>query len=143
MSEWTLWWIIAGFFLSLELLTRSAHLLILAMGAALAGVAALAGAPQPVQLAVAAVMGGGGVLGWHLRLLRRGPLDTECYNTTGLGELDVGEEVSVKGWAPDGTAQVAYRGGEWLARHHGPLLPRSGRHRILAVETTHLVLEPV
>ena len=143
MSESTLWWIIAGFFASLELLTRSAYLLILAGGAAVAAIAAMLGAPQTVQLALATALGGGGVLFWHKHLLKRGPLDTEGYNTTGLGDLDVGEEITVARWAPDGTAHVNYRGGEWLARHHGPLLPRSGRHRIRAVETTCLVLEPV
>lgn len=142
MSESTLWWIIAGFFVSLELLSRSAYLLLLAAGAVVAALLATAGAPQIVQLAFAAAIGGGGVFFWHRQLLKRGPLDTEGYNTTGLGDLDVGEEVSVKGWAPDGTAQVRYRGGEWLARHHGPHLPRSGPHRIRAVETTYLVLEP-
>lgn len=143
MSESTLWWIIAGFFVSLEMLTRSAYLLILATGAAIAALAAMVGAPQLLQLGLAALIGGGGVLFWHRQLLKRGPLDTEGYNTTGLGDLDVGEEVSVARWAPDGTAHVLYRGGEWLARHHGPHVPRSGRHRIRAVETTCLVLEPV
>lgn len=143
MSESTLWWIIAGFFVSLELLTGSFYLLTLALGAAAAAVAAMLGAAQVVQLLVATGVGGGLVLVLHRRLLKRGPLDTEGYNTTGLGDLDVGEEVSVRGWAPDGTAQVCYRGAEWLARHYGPHLPRSGKHRILAVETTCLVLEPV
>jgi membrane protein implicated in regulation of membrane protease activity len=143
MSESTLWWIIAGFFISLELLTRSAYLMILAAGAAVAAMAAMVDVPQTAQLLLAGLIGGGGVFLWHRQLLKRGPLDTEGYNTTGLGDLDVGEEVSVKGWAPDGTAQVCYRGGEWMARHYGPLLPRSGRHRILAVETTCLVLEPL
>ena len=143
MSESTLWWMIAGFFASLELLTRSAYLLILALGAGSAALAAMAGAPQLLQFALAALMGGGGVFAWHRQLLKRGALDTEGYNTTGLGDLDVGEEVSVTDWSPEGTAHVRYRGGEWLARHYGPQLPRSGRHRIRAVETTCLVLEPV
>ena len=143
MSESTLWWIIAGFFVSLELLSGSSYLLMLGLGAGAAAGAAMAGASQTVQLLLASGIGGGLVLIWHRQLLKRGALDTEGYNTTGLGDLDVGEEVSVKDWAPDGTAQVKYRDGEWMARHHGPLLPRSGKHRILAVETTCLVLEPI
>lgn len=143
MSESTLWWIIAGFFVSLELLSRSAYLLILASGATAAALAAMSGAPQLVQFALATVLGGGGIFWWHSKLLQRGPIETESYNTTGLGDLDVGEEVVVARWAPDGTAHVLYRDGEWLARHHGPHVPRSGRHRIRAVETTCLVLEPV
>lgn len=144
MSESTLWWMIAGFFASLELLSRSAYLMILALGAGSAALAAMFGAPQLFQFSLAAAIGGGGVFIWHRHLLKRGRLDIEeNYNTTGLGDLDVGEEVSVARWSPEGTAHVCYRGGEWLARHHGPHVPRSGRHRIRAVETTCLVLEPV
>lgn len=143
MSESTLWWIIAGFFVSLELLSGSFYLLMLAVGAAAAALSAMSGAAQSMQLLVATTVGGGSVLLWHRLLLRRGPIDTEGYTTTGLGHLDVGEEVSVAKWAPDGTTQVQYRGSEWLARHHGPHLPKSGPHRIRAIETSFLVLEPL
>lgn len=143
MSESTLWWIVAGFFISLELLSGSSYLFMLALGATAAAVSAMSGAAQTVQLLLAAVVGGGAVVLWHRQLLKRGPLDTEGYNTTGLGQLDVGEEVRVAKWSPDGTTQVQYRGSEWLARHHGPHVPKSGLHRIRAVETSYLVLEPL
>jgi membrane protein implicated in regulation of membrane protease activity len=143
MGESTLWWIVAAFFASLELLTGSLYLLILAAGAAGAALCAIAGLSQTSQFAVAAGVGGVGVLIWHRLLLRRGPLDTEGYTTTGLGHLDLGEEVSVQAWDPDGTAQVVYRGSAWMARHHGPSLPRTGPHRIRAIESCYLVLEPI
>lgn len=143
MSESTLWWIVAAFFVSLELLSGSLYLLILAFGAVGAALCALAGQSQDVQFIVAAVVGGGGVLAWHRQLLKRGPIDTEGYTTTGLGHLDVGEEVAVAGWEPDGTAQVLYRGSAWMARHHGPQLPQTGLHRIRAIESCYLVLEPI
>ena len=141
MSESTLWWIVAAFFGSLELLSGSLYLLILAFGAVGAALCALSGQSQNVQFIVAALVGGGGVLFWHRQLLKRGPIDTEGYTTTGLGHLDVGEEVSVAGWAPDGTAQVVYRGSAWMARHHGPHVPQTGPHRIRAIESCYLVLE--
>lgn len=143
MSESTLWWIIAAFLVSLELLSGSSYLLMLGLGAAAAAIGAMLGVGQTVQLLLATLVGGGAVFIWHRQLLKRGALDTEGYTTTGLGDLDVGEVISVTGWAPDGTAQVKYRDGEWMARHHGPHVPRAGRHRILAVETTCLVLEPI
>jgi membrane protein implicated in regulation of membrane protease activity len=143
MSESTLWWIITGFFVSLEMLSGSFYLFMLALGAAAAALCAMTGADQTMQLLVAAGVGGIAVMLWHRKLLKRGAIDTLGYNTTGLGELDVGEEVAVPAWAPDGTTHVRYRGSEWLARHHGPHLPRSGQHRILAVESTCLVLEPL
>jgi membrane protein implicated in regulation of membrane protease activity len=143
MSESTLWWIVAGFLVSLELLSGSLYLLILASGAGAAALCAMAGLSQDVQFLASAVIGGGGVFLWHRKLLRRGPIDTEGYTTTGLGALDVGEEVSVASWAPDGTAEVQYRGSAWLARHHGPQLPKNGPHRIRAIESCYLVLEPI
>jgi len=143
MSESTLWWLIAGFFVSLELLSGSSYLFMLALGAGAAAVSAMVGAVQTVQLTLAALVGGIALVLWHRQLLKRGPLDTEGYNTTGLGQLDVGEQVRVAKWSPDGTAQVEYRGSEWQARHHGPHRPKSGLHRIRAIETTHLVLEPL
>jgi len=143
MSDSTLWWIVAGFFVSLELLTGSFYLLMLALGAGAAAFAAMAGASQPNQLILAATMGGGAVYLWHRRLLQRGMLGVEDYTTTGLGSLDVGEHVSVAIWHPDGTAQVHYRGSEWQTRYHGAHVPSAGLHRIRAIESNYLVLERI
>jgi len=143
MSDSTLWWIVAGFFVSLELLTGSFYLLMLALGAGAAAVAAMAGVSQPNQLILAAVMGGGAVYLWHRRLLQRGMLGVEDYTTTGLGSLDVGEQVSVAKWHPDGTTHVHYRGSEWKARYHGAHVPSAGPHRIRAIESNYLVLERI
>jgi len=143
MGESTLWWIVAGFFVSLELLTGSFYLLMLALGASAAALAATLGVSQPGQLILAAVVGGGAVYGWHRRLLRRGAIGVEDYTTTGLGSLDVGERVSVTRWEADGTTHVHYRGSEWKARYHGAHVPAAGVHRIRAIESNHLVLERI
>lgn len=143
MSESTLWWIIAGFFVSLELLSGSFYLLMLALGAAGAGIGAVVGLDQTLQLVVAAALGGGSVYMWHRVLLRRGALDTEGHDTTGLGHLDVGERVTVQTWATDGTARVHYRGSDWIARFHGAHVPAAGLHRIRAIESNYLVLERI
>lgn len=141
MSESTLWWLVAGFFVSLELLTGSFYLLMLALGAASAAVAATLGAEHATQMAVAAMVGGGAVFLWHRKLLRRGMLAVDDYTTTGLGSLDLGEHVSVSSWHPDGTTRVHYRGCDWIARYHGAHVPASGPHRIRAIESDYLVLE--
>lgn len=143
MTESTLWWIVAGFFVSLELLTGSFYLLMLGLGAAAAAVAAWLGAAQATQLLLAAAVGGGSVYLWHRRLLQRGMLGVEDYTTTGLGSLDVGEQVNVSQWRPDGTTHVHYRGSEWMARYHGTHVPASGVHRIRAIESNYLVLERI
>ena len=72
---------------------------------------------------LAAVVGGGAVYLWHRRLLQRGMLGVEDYTSTGLGSLDVGEQVSVSQWGADGTTHVHYRGSEWKARYHGAHVP--------------------
>ncbi len=141
MTESMLWWMVAGFFLSLEVLSRSYHLLMLALGAAAAGFLAMLGAHQTVQMLVAAVVGGCAVYAWHFKLLKRGALALDDYIASGLGEQDVGEPVMVSMWHPDGTAKVHYRGSDWMARFHGAHVPTVGEHRILAVEPDCLVLE--
>lgn len=141
MSESTLWWIVAGFFVSLELLTGSFYLLMLAVGAASGAAVAMLGGDQATQMVTAALVGGGSVCLWHRKLLRRGMLPVDDYTSTGLGSLDVGEEVNVSTWHPDGTARVHYRGSDWMARYHGAHVPASGRHRIRAIESNYLVLE--
>jgi len=143
MGESTLWWIVAGFFVSLELLTGSFYLLMLALGAGAAAVAAMSGASQSHQLILAAVVGGGAVYLWHRRLLQRGMLGVEDYTTTGLGSLDVGEQVSVSPCGSNGPHQLHYRGSEWKARDHGAHVPKAGLHRIRAIESNYLVLEKV
>ncbi len=143
MQATTVWWVIAGFLFSMEMLSKSYHFLFLAAGAVAAAVGASFGLAQQDQLLLASGIGGGLVWWWQRRLMKRGVIEMDGYHTTGLGDLDVGEEVSVGEWEHDGTAHVKYRGSQWPARHHGPHVPRSGPHRILAVESTHLVLEPV
>ena len=143
MSDSTLWWIVAGFFVSLELLTGSFYLLMLALGASAAAVAAMGGLGQAHQLILAALVGGGAVYLWHRRLLQRGVLGSADYNASGLGSLDVGEQVTVSQWGTDGTTHVHYRGSEWKARYHGAHVPSAGLHRIRAIESNYLVLERV
>ena len=141
MSESTLWWIVAGFIVSLELLTGSFYLLMLAAGAATGAVVATLGGDQATQMVTAALVGGGAVYLWHRKLLRRGMLPVDDYISTGLGSLDVGEQVNVSTWHPDGTARVHYRGSAWMPRYHGAHVPASGPHRIRAIESNYLVLE--
>jgi len=65
MSEPTIWWLIAGVFVALELVTGTFYLLMLAVGMAAAALAAQAGAGIVLQLLVAALVGGGAVVVWY------------------------------------------------------------------------------
>jgi len=71
MADSTVWWLLAGAAVAVELMTGTFYLLMLAIGLAAAALAAHAGAGLPVQLVTAAVVGGGAVAGWHLQRGRR------------------------------------------------------------------------
>ena len=66
MADSTIWWLLTGSAVAVELLTGTFYLLMLAIGLAAAAVAAHLGLPQTGQLVVAAIVGGGAVVGWHL-----------------------------------------------------------------------------
>ena len=65
MTESTIWWLLAGGAVAVELMTGTFYLLLIALGLAAAALAAHAGTPLTVQMLVAAVVGGGTVVVWH------------------------------------------------------------------------------
>jgi membrane protein implicated in regulation of membrane protease activity len=99
------------------------------------------GSTQPIQLLVAAVVGGGATALWHWRRVSSaGPALPTAEDRD--VNLDIGERVNVPAWASDGTARVSYRGSTWAARLQpgAPAVP--GEHVVAAVEGNWLVLAP-
>lgn len=143
MSESTLWWIVTGFFVSLELLSGSAYLLMLALGAAAAALTALFGLPQPAQLVTATLVGGFAVLIWHLHLLKRGALVTAVDGAFAMQDVEIGSQVIVDHWEADGTCKVTHKGRPCIGRHFGPELPANGLHRIKKLDGAYLILEQI
>ena len=139
MAETTIWWLLAGTAVAVELLTGTFYLLMLATGLAAAALAAHAGLSAPSQSVVAAVVGGGAVVGWHL-LRRRRPPDLPAAANRDVN-LDIGETVQVTRWQPDGTTQVKYRGALWTALPAPGAIPVAGAHRIREVVGSRLVIE--
>jgi membrane protein implicated in regulation of membrane protease activity len=119
--------------------TGTFYLLMLAIGLAAAAVAAHAGGTLPVQLVVAAVVGGGAVAGWHARRQGR-PREPQAGANPNVN-LDVGETVHVAAWSPDHTATVRYRGANWtvVAAEGTPL--EAGVFRVREVSGNRLVVE--
>ena len=140
-SSASVWWVAAGIAVAAELATGTFYLLMIALGLAAGALATHFGSSPPVQLLVAAVVGGGATALWHWRRsARAGPaLPTSVDRDV---NLDVGERVHVEAWGADRTARVSYRGSTWSAR----LLPGapagSGAHVVAAVEGNWLVLAP-
>ena len=139
MADSTLWWLLTGAAVAVELLTATFYLLMLAIGLGAAALAAHAGASMTVQLALAALVGGGAVVGWHwMRLRKPGDLPAAFNRDV---NLDIGETVQVDRWNPDRTALVKYRGAQWSVVHAPGEIPAPGPHRIREVVGSRLVVE--
>ena len=139
MAESTVWWLLTGGAVAVELLTGTFYLLMLAIGLAAAALAAHAGVSMQAQLVVAALVGGGAVVGWHM-LRQRGPRELPAAANRDVN-LDVGETVHVTRWNPDGTTSVKYRGAQWTAVPVPGAIPVAGPHRIREVVGSRLVIE--
>ena len=141
MSDSTIWWLLAGGAVALELISGTFYLLMLAIGLAAAALAAHAGGGLSVQLVTAAIVGGGAVAGWYLKR-RRAPGEAAAEANPNVN-LDVGEMVHVDSWAPDHTAAVRYRGATWTVIPVGGTRQGPGRHRVREVSGNRLVVEKV
>ena len=137
----TVWWIVTGVLVAVELATGSFYLLMLALGAAAAAIAAHFGLSSNVQLLVGAVVGAGAVAGWHFK--RRGtPAGPGAAEDRDVN-LDIGETVQVNDWDAQGSGSTQYRGARWQVRHMGSAVPQAGRFVIRRVEANRLFVEPV
>ena len=144
MSESTIWWLLAGLTVGVELMTGTFYLLMLAIGLVAAALAAHMGLPLTGQLVTAALVGGGAVVFWHLRRSAQPRQAPAQANADVI--MDIGEAVQVDAWNLDGTASVKYRGANWTAIHHAgnpadSQQPAVGQHRIKEMQGNRLVLE--
>ncbi len=139
MANSTIWWLIAGGTVVLELLSGTVYLLLLSVGFAAAAIAAHLGGGLVVQLIVAAVVGVGAVAAWYLRKRGQpGELPSEANRDV---NLDIGETVHVEAWNPDGTATVRYRGAQWTVVPLPGRTPTAGAHRVAEVTGNRLVVD--
>ena len=59
----------------------------------------------------AAIVGGGAVVGWHLKR-ENDPKPVDANSNRDVN-LDIGEEVNVVSWNKDETCSVKFRGAQW------------------------------
>jgi membrane protein implicated in regulation of membrane protease activity len=137
MSDWMAWLAAAGVLVILELFTGTFYLLMIAIGLALGGLAALAGAGLPLQAIVAGAVG----------VLATGLLHRSRFGRPARGDaardsnvnLDIGQRLSVDGWQ-DGRARVRYRGALWDVELAQGATARPGDFRIVEVQGSRLVV---
>lgn len=141
MADSTVWWLLTGAAVALELVTGTFYLLMLAIGLAAGALAAHAGAGMAAQLVAAALVGGGAVAALHV-VRRRRPSQPDAGANPDVN-LDVGETVLVEAWQPDGTAQVRYRGASWTVVHPPGAAPTAGLHRVREVVGSRLIVEKI
>ncbi|WP_404298695.1 NfeD family protein [Alicycliphilus denitrificans] len=137
----TLWWLMAGVTVAIELLSGTFYLLMLAMGMAAGAVAAHMGLGLTMQILVCAVVGASTVLiAYFKRRTRPGEPSARAERSV---NLDVGETVYIDAWQPDGTAQVKYRGAQWTAIHRPGVTPAAGAHRVAELVGNRLLVDPL
>jgi membrane protein implicated in regulation of membrane protease activity len=136
----TFWWVAAGIAVAAELGTGTFYLLMIALGLAAAAVAAQVGVDVTAQLAVAALVGGGATVAWHLTRARQRSDEPAATNRD--VNLDIGDRVHVDRWTDERTARVRHRGTEWTARLAPGSEARGGEHIVSAVEGNWLILTP-
>lgn len=139
MAESTIWWVLAGSVVAVELVTGTFYLLMLSLGLVAAAISAHAGATTAVQILVAALVGGGSVVLWRIFKKTQSPA-TLAHGIEEVN-LDVGETVHVDAWGPDGTSLVKYRGANWIVSPAPGDIPSPGTHRIVEVVGSRLIVK--
>jgi membrane protein implicated in regulation of membrane protease activity len=139
MSNATMWWVLTGVLVALELVTGTFYLLMLGLGAAAAALAATAGLGLAAQLVAAALVGGLGALLLGQWRKRQTTTPQEAHDQ----HLDLGATVQVQAWDAQGTAQVKHRGTTWTAVMAPGQTPSPGVYRIQALAGNRLVLEKI
>ncbi|MBK9571615.1 MAG: NfeD family protein [Rhodoferax sp.] len=139
MAMTTVWWVLAGVAVGLELVSGTFYLLMLALGLSAGALAAHAGLSSPLQFLAAAAVGGGAVVAWRAYRQRQ-PVASPASANRDVN-LDIGETVQVSGWNADGTASVKYRGAQWSVAHLPGAQPVPGPHRIVEVIGNRLIVD--
>ena len=123
-----------------ELATGTFYLLMLALGCVAGAVAAHLALGSTAQVAIAALLGGGATIAWHLKRDREPK--PEPPETNRDVNLDIGQFLRVEQWAVDGSARVQYRGAAWSVRYAGTGTPAPGEHVIVALNGNELRVAP-
>jgi len=142
MTDWIAWFALAGILVVLEMFTGTFYLLMVAIGFAAGGVAALAGAGVALQLVVAALVGVTATYG--LRRSKWGKTAKRDAQRDPNVNLDIGQTLLVEEWLDVNggvqTARAMYRGAMWDVELEAGHAGRPGRYVIREVRGNRLVV---
>jgi membrane protein implicated in regulation of membrane protease activity len=137
MADWMNWMVAAGVLVILELFTGTFYLLMIAIGLAFGGGAALLHLSGPLQMVVAAAVGliATGVL---YRSRFGHPAKRNAARDPNVN-IDIGQSVAVDEWH-DGRARVLYRGALWDVELGQGANPQAGQFKIVEVQGSRLIV---
>lgn len=141
MSSATLWWVMFGITVGLELATGTFVLLMLASGMAVAALLAHWGASFSMQMLAAGVVDAVAVLGWYV--IRKSHPQPPSAQANRDVNMDIGEIVQVDGWQPNKTTTVKYRGSQWIVASVPGQALETGEHRIVEIVGNRLIVEKI
>lgn len=141
MAQSTFWWLLAGAAVIAELVSGTFYLLMLAAGLAAAAIASHLGASETVQIAVAALVASGAVLGW--RAYKISVPSSPAADANPDVNLDIGATVHIDTWNPDGTANVKYRGANWTVSPEENHPTATGAHQVVGVLGSRLIVRKI
>jgi membrane protein implicated in regulation of membrane protease activity len=137
MTDWMNWMVGAGILVVAELFTGTFYLLMIAIGLAFGGIAALLGLNGPAQTLIAAAVGLVATAVLHRSRFGR-PAKQSASRDQNVN-LDIGGRVSVPGWQ-DGRARVMYRGALWDVELGSGAIAEAGDFRIVEVQGNRLIV---
>ncbi|MDB5792829.1 MAG: NfeD family protein [Massilia sp.] len=137
MSDWMNWLVGAGILVIAEMFTGTFYLLMIAIGLAFGGIAALLGVSGPIQTLIAAAVGLVATAVLHRSRFGR-PARTNPTRDHNVN-LDIGARVAVPGWQ-DGRARVMYRGALWDVELGPGALAEAGEYRIVEIQGSRLIV---
>jgi len=141
VTDATIWWIAAGVLVTLELITSTFYLLLIATAAAVSALAAHAGVPAAGQMLIGSTLSVIAVVGCYFWRKKHPRQRQDVANR--IMNLDVGATVIVDKWNADGTTTVQYRGSTWTAELVPGVPPNTtGPHCVVEVVGIRLVIEP-
>jgi membrane protein implicated in regulation of membrane protease activity len=141
MNEATVWWVLAGAIVAIELITGTVYLLLISLGLAAGALAAHLGLSTSVQIWVAAAVGGGSVVIW--RAYKKARVSATAASTPQDGNLDIGEIVHIDKWSEDGMSSAKYRGANWQVSLMPGEAALPGSYRIAEVAGNRLMVKKI
>lgn len=142
MADWIIWFVAAGIVVVMEMFTGTFYLLMIGIGLAAAGLAALTGAGSALQFIIAAVVGV--IATFALRHSKLGRFNkTEASRDPNVN-LDIGQTITIEEWRTSegsrSVARVMYRGAMWDVELAHGAAARSGPFVIREIRGSRLIV---